>query len=457
MKGRVLIVDDERNLRDTLTEIFTEHGFDVAQAASGDEGRRLVRECAPDVVFCDWKMPHGDGERFLRGLQDDAGVTRSLPVIVMTAHGTSDVTIRAMQLGAYDFVTKPLDLDEVCATADRALAHVRLQREVEELRRRVTPETNGVSGHLIGTSRAMLEVFKAIGRVAPTESSVLIQGESGTGKELVARAIHDNSPRRDGPYVPINCAALPADLLEAELFGYEKGAFTGAVQRKAGRLETAAGGTVFLDEIGELPLILQPKLLRVLQDRHFERLGSNQRLHSNFRILAATNRDLAEAVEEGTVRQDLYFRINAFTIDLPPLRDRRSDIVPLAEQFVGRVAARDHMPVPGFSELALVALQQYAYPGNVRELEHIVERALVLSQGRVILPEHLAFEQSRPSGALDPETLLALPFHESVEAWEKLRIQRALDESGGSKTDAARRLGIRRRLLYEKLQRWKLE
>ncbi len=456
MSARVLVVDDAANLRQTLAEILTEHGFDVRQAADGAQALRVVQEWGPELVFCDWRMPNGDGEALLRAVRASAPAVSSVPVIVMTAHGTSEVTIRAMQLGAYDFIAKPLDLDEICATADRALSHMRLQREVEELRRRMAPLPDGATGSLIGTSRPMLEVFKAIGRVAPTDSSVLIEGESGTGKELVARAIHDNSPRRTRPFVAINCSALPADLLEAELFGAEKGAFTGAIQRRVGRFESAAGGTVFLDEIGELPIALQPKLLRVLQDHTFERLGGNDRVTHDFRVVAATNRDLADGMEQGTVRQDLYFRLNAFTISVPPLRDRRSDIVPLAEQFAARVAARDHMSVSGFSEAALVALQQYRYPGNVRELEHIVGRALVLSQGRVVLPEHLVFE-ARAAVSSDLETLMTLPFHESVEAWEKLRIQQALRDCKGNKTDAARQLGIHRRLLYEKLQRWKLD
>ena len=457
MKGCVLVVDDDLNLRKTLAEILRGHGFDVLEAGSGGEALRLMHGRAPDLVFCDWKMTDGGGEQVLRALQERSTTKSPPPVVVMTAYGTSDVTIRAMQLGAYDFVTKPLDLDEICATADRAFGHVQLQREVEELRRRVPAISNASANGLIGTSRPMMDVFKAIARVAPTESSVLIQGESGTQKHLVAQAIHDNSPRHDRPFVTINCAAaVPAELLEAELFGYEKGAFTGAAQRRAGGFEAAEGGTVFLDEIGELPLALQPKLLRVLQDHCVERLGSNERVQADFRVVAATNRDLSDAVEEGAFRQDLYFRLNAFTIVLPPLRARRSDIVPLADRFASLTAERSRLPLPAFSEPALVALQQYGYPGNVRELEHIVERAVVLSQGRVILPEHLSFD-ARLTYSAGLESLLALPFHESVEAWEKLRVQRALEESGGSKTEAARRLGIRRRLLYEKLQHWKME
>jgi DNA-binding NtrC family response regulator len=457
MTARVLLVDDERNLRQTLAEIFAEQGLEVMQAESGETALAMIRAREPDLIFSDWRMANGDGESLLRALQQQPGLLQRLPVIVMTAYGTSDIAIRAIRLGAYDFVTKPLDLDEVSATAARALAHARLQREVDDLRGRLHADAAIVAPQMIGTSRPMLDVFKAIGRVASTESSVLIVGESGTGKELVAQSIHDNSPRRGRAFVAINCSALPADLLEAELFGYERGAFTGATQRKPGRFEAAAGGTVFLDEIGDLPLALQPKLLRVLQDHHIERLGSNESIHADFRLVAATHRDLPAAIDEGTFRQDLYFRINAFTVPLPSLRDRRSDIVSLVEHFSARIAARDRLLPPRFADPTLVALQQYHYPGNVRELEHLVERALVLSQGRVVLPEHLSFaQQAAASAPALPEALLALPFHESVEAWERLLIQRALQDSGGSKTEAARRLGMHRRLLYEKLQRWKL-
>jgi DNA-binding NtrC family response regulator len=360
MKARVLLVDDERNLRQALAEILAGQGFEVIEADGGDEARTIVRTREPDLIFCDWKMADGDGETVLTALRREPGLLQRLPVIVMTAFGTSDVAIRAMQLGAYDFVTKPLDLDEIIATAARALAHARLQREVEQLRDRLHSTERTQSSGLIGTSRPMLDVFKAIGRIAPTDASVLIQGESGTGKELVARAIHENSPRSARPFVAVNCAALPAELLEAELFGYERGAFTGAVQRKIGRFEAAAGGTVFLDEIGELPLALQPKLLRVLQDHRVEHLGATQSIAVDFRVLAATNLDLSDAVEEGRFRQDLYFRLNAFTITLPALRDRRSDIVPLAEYCASRTASRDGLPPPRFSEPALVACNSMA-------------------------------------------------------------------------------------------------
>ncbi|MFY9910688.1 MAG: sigma-54 dependent transcriptional regulator, partial [Candidatus Sulfotelmatobacter sp.] len=354
------------------------------------------------------------------------------------------------------FISKPFDLDEISATAERALEHARLQTEVENLRDTVHKSQDWGRGDIVGSSSAMLQVFKDIGRVAASDSAVLIQGESGTGKELVARAIHKNSRRSGRAFVAVNCAALPGELLESELFGHERGAFTGAIARKPGRFEAANGGTIFLDEIGELPISLQPKLLRVLQERAFERLGGNETIQSDFRIVAATNCDLERLLSSGDFRQDLYYRLNAFTINLPPLRDRRSDIAALAEHFREVYASRNKVEGGSFSEDALVALQQYSYPGNVRELEHIIERALLQAQGRLILPEHLQLQKVANKNDHWIDNLTALPLHASVEEWEKFRISKTLEETGGNKAEAARRLGIHRRLLYEKLKRFGL-
>jgi DNA-binding NtrC family response regulator len=338
MKGEnsmaeVLIVDDDRNFRETLRELLTGAGYSTRVAANADEALAALHTAIPDLTLCDWKMPHGGGEQFLKGLQSE-GLLTTMPVIILTAHGTGPNAMQAMQLGAYDFITKPLDIDQALTTVARAARHMQLQREVESLRRQrfqdrsledIAGAEESLRPQLIGNSPAWIEIFKNIGRVASTNVGVLLLGESGTGKEVVARTIHENSARSSRPFIILNCAALPAELLESELFGHERGAFTGAISQKRGKFEAADGGTIFLDEIGELPLSLQPKLLRVLQEHTFERVGATASIHTDVRIIAATNRSLEEDVEQKTFRADLFYRLNAFTIRLPPLRERRSD------------------------------------------------------------------------------------------------------------------------------------
>ncbi|MGI8770717.1 MAG: sigma-54-dependent transcriptional regulator [Acidobacteriaceae bacterium] len=462
----ILVVDDDRNLRMTLKELLEDSGYEVREASDGNRAMAWLDQRKTDLVLCDWRMPEAGGEALLRRLGAD-GTLEHLPVIIMTAHGTGPNAMAAIQLGAYDFVTKPLDLDEVLTTVKRTLHHLELQREVERLRAQRFQDPSSGEQHederlhdgqqtkLVGGSKLWLEVFKAIGRVAKTDISVLLLGESGTGKELVARTIHENSSRSQRPFIVINCAALPHDLLESELFGHEKGAFTGALNQKQGKFESAAGGTVFLDEIGELPLALQPKLLRILQEHTFERLGGTASIRADFRVIAATNRLLAEEVEEKTFRSDLYYRLQAFAIQLPPLRQRRSDILPLAEYFLNQYAYANGQRSAGLADEAVVALQQYSYPGNVRELEHIVERAAVQASGRLITKEIIRDAMPATSIAAAESAgapLMELPFHASVAAWEKRLIEQALRESHGNKADAARRLQIHRRLLYEKME-----
>jgi DNA-binding NtrC family response regulator len=462
--AEILIVDDDRNLRETLSELLEGAGYCIRTAANGGEAISLLQASIPDLTLCDWKMPGVGGEQFLKSLESE-GILTTMPVIIMTAHGTGPNAMQAMQLGAYDFVTKPLDMDQALATVARALRHMELQREVEELRAQRFRENRDASNaenegtrkvRLIGSSPAWIEIFKSIGKVARTDVGVLLLGESGTGKEIVARTIHENSVRSRRPFIIVNCAALPPDLLESELFGHERGAFTGAINQKIGKFEAAEGGTVFLDEIGELPLALQPKLLRVLQEHAFERIGGTVSIHADVRIVAATNRSLEEDVEEKSFRADLFYRLNAFTIQLPPLRERRSDILPLAEYFLERYANRNHVVMPGLTEDAILCLQQYSYPGNVRELEHLMERASVQAGGRAITADqiqgHLLSATSSKDTQTKTEQMLSLPFHESVAQWERYLIERALELSNGNKSDAARRLGIHRRLLYEKLQ-----
>lgn len=444
----LLVVDDERNLRESLSEALKEAGYSVLTAANGKEAYAIIQSQALDLLLCDWRMPEMDGRELLRHLSDEGRLV-DLPVLVMTAHGTSNNAIEAIQFGAYDFVTKPFDLDDVLVTIRRALEHTSLQKEVAQLRSKVADAPNG---DIVGFSAPMLEVFKAIGRVAQTDSTVLITGESGTGKELVAKAIHKHSARRNLPFAVVNCAALPENLIESEFFGYEKGAFTGALSRKPGKFESAQGGTVFLDEIGELPLTSQPKLLRVLQEHTFERLGGSQSIGADIRVIAATNRILEEEVGAGRFRRDLYFRLNVVPIALPPLRNRRPDIIPLAEHFLQHHSQKHGFRVTGFTEEAILKLQRYTFPGNVRELEHIVERAVLHGGGRVITPDLITTDDTVAATKESKlEKLLDLPFHQSVQAWERLLIERALEAANGNKAEAARKLDIHRRLLYEKL------
>ena len=466
--SEVLIVDDDHNFRETLRELLRDAGYQTLVATNTEEALTMLQTAAPGLTLCDWRMPGGGGEQFLKSLQSE-GLLTLMPVIILTAHGTGPNAMQAMQLGAYDFITKPLDIDLALATVARALRHMELQREVDLLRQQrfsdrsleqMEAPAERLKPQLIGSSPAWIEIFKNIGRVAATDVGVLLLGESGTGKEVVARTIHENSARSRRPFIVLNCAALPPELLESELFGHERGAFTGAVVQKRGKFEAADGGTIFLDEIGELPLSLQPKLLRVLQEHTFERVGATATIHSDVRVIAATNRPLEEDVEQKTFRADLFYRLNAFTVHLPPLRERQSDIQPLAEYFLARYAQRNQAAATGIAAGALSALQSYSFPGNVRELEHLIERAAVRAGGRAITAEHLQEELTkstrRTQDTFDITSATSLPFHEAVAGWERYLIEQALKACNGNKSQAARRLGIHRRLLYEKLTQFEL-
>lgn len=458
MSATILIVDDEANLRRTLAEILVARGYTTVEASDGSAAMALLEKSAPDLIFTDWRMPNAGGEQLLEHLRKQPRLA-AIPVIVITAFGSSHSAIEAVRLGAYDFVTKPFDLDEIVLAAERALDHSSLNREVAQLRAQKAQTQTSSAGRMIGSSGPMLEVFIMIGKVAETDSTVLICGESGTGKELVAEAIHNYSQRKDKPFVVVNCAALPENLLETELFGHERGAFTGATGRKIGRFEMAEGGTIFLDEIGELSPNLQSKLLRVLQERTFERVGGTEKIRGSFRILAATNRDLDASVREKVFREDLYYRLNVVRIHIPPLRERRSDIVPLAEHFLRLYSVKNGLPAVGFTDEAILTLQNYSYPGNVRELENMVERAVLMARGRVLMSEHFPVgpqrngEESSRAWEID---LLALPFHKSVAELEKRLIEKAIKEADGNKSEAANRLQINRRLLYNKLEEHKI-
>ncbi len=448
----ILVADDERHLRESLAELFAAQGYTVLQAADGTEVMDVLRDRMPNTIFLDLKMPKLDGIATLKALKENPELRR-IPVVIITAFGGSEQTIEGMKAGAYDYITKPFDPDEVIRTAVRAIEMSRLSSEVEELRVRADASEPDAPGALIGQHPAMREVFKLIGKVAPTEASVLIVGESGTGKELIAQAIHRHGRRACGPMIAVNCAAIPSNLIESELFGYERGAFTGATASRPGRIEQADGGTLFLDEIGDLPLEAQAKLLRALQERKFERLGAGQTIASNFRLLAATNQNLEELVVEGRFRGDLFYRLNVVKIELPPLRARRADVPALAQYFLRNAHATKPEPPSGFSEQALRALMTYDYPGNVRELRNMIEQAVVLARGPLITVEDFpSIGKVRMADDSDLAELLELPLQQAVAGLERRMIERALDRARGNKAEAARILGIHRQQLYAKLK-----
>jgi DNA-binding NtrC family response regulator len=449
--ARILIGEDDARARDSLRALLEEEGYRVETACGGLEVSSRLQESEFDAALLDVRMPGKDGLSLL-------GEIRKRPkppaVLVMTAHGNSAVAIEAMKLGAYDYLTKPLHFDELLIQVERAVANRRQALQVEAYRDdRDFPE----DVELVGESAAMQRVYKLIGQVAPTDSTVLIQGESGTGKELIARAIHAHSPRREGRLVAVHCAAIPETLLEAELFGYEKGAFTGATARRKGRLEAADKGTIFLDEVGELSPAIQAKLLRVLQERTIEPLGTNRAVVLDVRILAATNRDLEQAVRQGTFRKDLFYRLNVVNILAPPLRERREDIPEMAAHLLRKLVSKRKLPPANFTPEAIQALRAGDWPGNVRELEHTIERAVILCHGAPIGPEFVA--PVRPVRVDDPfrEAPLEEGFHELVAKLERRLIERALAQTGGNRTRAAEVLKINRRLLYDKLREFGME
>ncbi len=446
---RILVVDDEPAQRELVGGFLARHGFEVLSAADGREALSRVEREPVDLVLADQKMPG------LSGLDLIAAVRArnpEIPVIVITAYGTIETAVAAVKAGAFDYLTKPLHLDELLHRIQQARERARLLGEIRELREALR-ERHRVEG-IIGESGAMQEVLSLVRRVAPSDATVLIRGESGTGKELIAQAIHYASPRAAGPLVRVNCAALPETLLESELFGHEKGAFTGAVASRKGRVELAHGGTLFLDEIGDLPLHLQVKLLRVLQEREIERVGSSRPTPVDVRVLAATHRDLEALVRSGRFRDDLYYRINVVTISLPPLRERREDIPRLLEHFLQRFATKNGKAIRGLTREARDALLRYDYPGNVRELENLVERAVVLTRDDVIGLDDLPLSLQAEAGPEPEAEARSLPA--AVEGLERRMIREALARAGGVQTRAAELLGISERVLRYKLQKYGL-
>jgi DNA-binding NtrC family response regulator len=443
--GRVLVVDDDPAMQELLRDELQERGYQVTAVGDGYTAMRILGEEEYDVVLTDLRL------RGMQGLELLNDVKRSFSdtnVIILTAFGTVETAIEAMKHGAYDYVMKPIKGDELVLTIGKAVRDARLRREVQQLRRAVREE---YSFHqILGKSKVMREVFDLIRRVAGSQANVLITGESGTGKELVAKAIHFNSDRRDGPFVPVNCAAIPDTLLESELFGHIRGAFTDARGDKRGLFEEAHGGTLFLDEISELPIMLQPKLLRAIQEKEIRRVGSTKAIAVDVRIIAATNRALAEEVKAKRFREDLYYRLNVIEIRMPPLRERREDIPLLVDAFIKKFAMASQKAVTGVTEEALSLLMDYPWPGNVRELENAVERAVTLARGDKVRPEDLPPAVLSGRGdkpALEEAVEKTLP----LEAVEQEYILRILDKTGGNKCQAAQILGIDRKTLYRKL------
>jgi len=441
-KGHLLIVDDEAIVRDSLSKWFHEEGYEVGSAESAAEALTRLAERRWDLALVDIKMPGTDGIELQRRMQE---IDPEMAVIIMTGYASVETAVQALKNGAYDYVTKPFDPDDIAHTVSNALAHQRARQENVRLRETVAEVARPTE--LIGKSAAMQRVFEAIETVGPTDATVLVTGDSGTGKELVARAIHAASPRRFHPLVVIHCGALTETLLESELFGHEKGAFTGAQYRKKGKFEIAEGGTVFLDEIGDISLKTQTDLLRVLQEREITRVGGTQPIRVDFRCVAATNKDLEKLIAEGTFRPDLFYRLNVFRIDIPPLRERREDVPPLVDHFVRKFSQAMAKRIVRVAPEAMALLQSCDWPGNVRELENAVERAMVVAnpagEAPELRPEDFTLKLDR-SGASS----------RTLEDAERTHILRVLEECGGNQTRAAEALDIDRVTLYNKLKRY---
>ncbi len=464
---KVLIIDDDDQLRRSFEKLLREEGYEVHGAASGETGLQQVRRDMPDLVMLDMRLPGMNGFDTFERLHE---LEPKLPVIIMTAYGTTETAIEATKRGAHDYILKPFDIPEMLKIIRQALEAGRFMRsrvDMDGLPEDIRGEA------IIGRSRAMQDVYKAIGRVSPTEATVLIRGESGTGKELVARAVYQHSLRAHRPFLVINCVAIPENLLESELFGYEKGAFTGAAHRRMGKVEQANKGTVFLDEIGDMPFSIQAKILRLLQEKSIERLGGRETIPVDVRIIAATNRNLEQALEEGRFREDLYYRLKVVTIWLPPLRDRVDDISLLSRYFLARHAAESGMDSPALTEAAQEVLKGYSWPGNVRELANTLQKALIFNRGNPIRPEDLSQAIShRGEGrrnAGDPEQAMRQwvqerlaeggeehLFDRCMDRFASILISEALLMTGGNRSKAAKLLGLSRPTLHAKIDKYKL-
>ncbi|MEJ2185600.1 MAG: sigma-54 dependent transcriptional regulator [Gemmatimonadota bacterium] len=441
-RARILVVDDEHSVRDSLENWFRKDGHDVRSAANGSEALDALEASRFDAAVVDIKMPGMDGVELQERIHR---IDPQLAVIMITAFASVETAVRALKQGAFDYVTKPIDPDELSHLVRRALEHRRLREENLQLRGTIDEFVAGDS--IVGNSASMQKVMELAEHVAKTDATVLIRGESGTGKELIARAIHANSQRRYAPIIAVNCGGLPETLLESELFGHEKGAFTGAQYRRKGRLEMVDGGTLFLDEVGSISVKTQIDLLRVLETKEFHRIGGTKPVTVDFRVICATNEDLEEAVESGRFREDFYYRINVFTIEVPPLRARRSDIPLLAEHFLARFARQMNTRVRAISPQAMAMLEAYDWPGNVRELSNAIERAMVVGKGDAIMPEDLPLGGRVRSPGNAPDSLADV---------EKMHIAAILDRTGWNITRAAELLGVDRTTVYNKIKKYDL-
>jgi DNA-binding NtrC family response regulator len=449
----ILVVDDKDSMRDMLTQTLSEEGYRVDSAANGRAALELVRNKSYDLVLTDMKMPDVDGLEVLSGVKEHDDETS---VIVMTAYGTVETAVSAMKKGAFDFITKPFDTEHLCVLVNRALESRRMLAENVLLRQ----ELMQVSGftEIIGKSEKMREICELVKKVSGSDASVLLQGESGTGKELFARAIHSLSLRKDKPFIAINCAAIPHELLENELFGSEKGAFTGAHARKMGKFEIAHTGTIFLDEIGDMDIQLQAKLLRVLQQKNFERLGGTRTVDVDVRVIAASNMDLSQQIAAKHFREDLYYRLSVFPVTIPPLRERFQDVPELADYFVDKYCREMRKPRKSLSREAVKLLEKYHWPGNVRELENTIERAVILAEGKKITPDHLAIRLRRTDEIRlrDGSGLKEIGAHAQMQA-ERGTIIRVLRETRGNKRKTAKILQIDYTTLFDKIKKYKID
>jgi DNA-binding NtrC family response regulator len=447
VKLTILVADDEKNIREGLREALALDGYEVLTAADGKEAQDIVNGGEVDLLITDLKMPRLSGEELLIHV---ASQFPTLPVIILTGHGTIESAVQAMHDGAYDFLTKPVNLDRLSLLARRALA----SRELALQNRAMQEELERRSGFasIIGRSAEMKQVFEIVRQVAPSRSSVLITGESGSGKEMIAEALHYNSPRKEKPFIKVHCAALTESILESELFGHEKGAFTGAIARKRGRFELAHLGTLFLDEIGEINQNVQIKLLRVLEEKRFERVGGEETVEVDVRLIAATNRDLKEAISRGIFREDLYYRLNVVNIHIPPLRERKEDIPLLAAAFLREFSQENGRAIEGIDAKARLALYNYSWPGNVRQLRNSIESAVVMVKGQTIMLEDLP-----PNIRGEPgEDLMRLPLGTSLADVEKEVIRSTLAREAGNKSRTAEILGIGRKTLHRKIEEYGL-
>ncbi|HHL72774.1 MAG TPA: sigma-54-dependent Fis family transcriptional regulator [Bacteroidetes bacterium] len=448
LKKKILIIDDDATFRLTLRATLEQAGYEIHEAEDGRIGLQRLQEMVFDLILLDLRMKDMQGDEALRRIKE---MSPAMPVVIITAYATVQTAVETLKQGAFDYLIKPVDMDALLAIVSKALRYYELESENQVLKERIGEQFD--FSRILGRSKKMRDVLEVLTLAAPSDATILILGESGTGKELIANAIHENSPRKDRAFVKVNCAALAENLLESELFGHERGAFTGAVQQRKGRFELAAGGTIFLDEIGDMALSTQAKILRVLQEGEFERLGSSKTLKVDVRVVAATHRDLPRAIEEGRFREDLYFRLSVVTIELPALRERKEDIPTLAEHFLKKYAEKNQRLIKGFAPKTMDLLVRYDWPGNIRELENMVERAVILCRDEYIQPGCLPGQFQELAGNGEAGETGVRPGH-SIREVEKELILKTLEQTGGNRTRAAEILGITRRALQYKLKEY---